>query len=343
MSDKTEAPTQRRIAKAREKGDVAVSAYAAQAVGFWVALLIVPSAVQATVLEATTLWRRAASGAGPVMTASLVAHDVVVLAVPMLVVAAAASALVTLVQTGGLFAPARIAIDLARLDPIAGIQNLLNVQRLWMVGRAAIAAAAVGWLAYRGLRDHVADLANATGRPGAAIALSGMTALSLCRRAALVGIGVAVIDWIVTRHAFFAKLRMTKADIKKESRESEGDPHLKAARRRAHQEMLAMATVHAVRDATVVIVNPQHLATALRYRDAEDDAPTVVANGDGELARRMIDAARAYGVPVMRDVPVARALSELEVGDQIPEALYEAVAEILRTVWDAEKAEPERT
>jgi flagellar biosynthesis protein FlhB len=102
--------------------------------------------------------------------------------------------------------------------------------------------------------------------------------------------------------------------------------------------MLAAATINAVRDATVVIVNPEHLATALRYVDGEDEAPKVVANGDGDLARRIQEAAGAYGIPVIRDVPVARALRDLEVGDTIPEALYEAVAEILREIYEAEEA-----
>jgi flagellar biosynthesis protein FlhB len=91
-----------------------------------------------------------------------------------------------------------------------------------------------------------------------------------------------------------------------------------------------------VKDATVVVVNPTHLASALRYREDEDEAPRVVAQGKGELARRIVEAARAYGVPCVRDVPVAHALAELETGDEIPEVLYEAVAEILR-----ELAEPQ--
>lgn len=102
-------------------------------------------------------------------------------------------------------------------------------------------------------------------------------------------------------------------------------------------EMLTAATIQAVREATVVIVNPQHLATALRYVDGEDEAPKVVANGEGDIAKRIQDAARAWGIPIVRDVPVARALRELEAGDEIPEALYEAVAEILREVWEAEE------
>src|SRR5690606_20335911 len=127
---------------------------------------------------------------------------------------------------------------------------------------------------------------------------------------------------------------------KREFKESEGDPEIKAARQRAHQELLAGSMIAAVKDATVVIVNPTHLATALRYQDDDDEAPRVIAQGQGDLARRMIDAARAYGVPVVRDIPVARALAELEIGDEIPEELYEAVAEILREAW-TERAETE--
>ena len=88
----------------------------------------------------------------------------------------------------------------------------------------------------------------------------------------------------------------------------------------------------------MVVVNPTHVAVALRYEDEEHDAPEVVASGRGEMAKLMIDAARAYGVPVVRDIPVARALVELEVGEQIPEELFEAVAEILKEVY-AEQGE----
>ena len=90
---------------------------------------------------------------------------------------------------------------------------------------------------------------------------------------------------------------------------------------------------------TVVIVNPTHLATALRYDESEDTAPKVVSQGAGDLARKIIEAAHAYGVPVVRDVPVARALAELELGDEIPEALYEAVAEVLHEVLGTARAE----
>jgi flagellar biosynthesis protein FlhB len=338
VSDKTEDPTPRRLAKAREKGDVAVSAVTSQSLGFLVAVLIVPAAVAATAARATELLRAALSGnASPTFDA--LAKDVVLLVAPVLAAVAASSALATIVQTGALFAPARLAPNLTKLDPIAGLRSLVSGTRLWNVARALVAAMAVGWLAYRALGHHAVDLGHTVGRGAAAAAVAGFASRRLARDAALIGLAFAIVDLIVVRRALHTKLKMTKSEVKREHRETEGDPQIKAARHRAHRDMLAAATINAVRDATVVIVNPEHLATALRYVEGEDDAPKVVATADGELAQRIQEAARAYGIPIIRDVPVARALAELEVGDTIPEALYEAVAEILRELWEAEERE----
>jgi flagellar biosynthesis protein FlhB len=118
---------------------------------------------------------------------------------------------------------------------------------------------------------------------------------------------------------------------------------VKAARRRAHQEALAGSMIAAVKNATVLIVNPTHLATALRYAEDEDDAPVVIAHGEGDLAQKLIEAAHQYGVPVVRDVPIAHALKELTLGEQIPEALYEAVAEVLRELLEGPAATASET
>jgi flagellar biosynthesis protein FlhB len=338
VSDKTEDPTPRRLAKAREKGDVAVSAVTSQSLGFLVAVLVVPAAVVATAARATELLHAALTGDASHPPIDAAVKEVVLLVAPVLVAVAASSALATIVQTGALFAPARVAPDLAKLDPIAGLRSLVSPTRLWSVARALVAALAVGWLAWRALGRHAFDLAHAVGRSTPAAAVAGFASRRLARDAAFIGLAFAIVDLIVVRRALRTKLKMTKAEVKREHRETEGDPQLKAARHRAHRDMLAAATINAVRDATVVIVNPEHLATALRYVEGEDDAPKIVATADGELAQKIQEAARAYGIPIVRDVPVARALAELEVGDTIPEALYEAVAEILREIWDAEES-----
>jgi flagellar biosynthesis protein FlhB len=126
---------------------------------------------------------------------------------------------------------------------------------------------------------------------------------------------------------------MSKDEVRREHKDAEGDPQLKAARERAHGEMLAQATLANVRNATVVVVNPTHLACALLYdENGGNDAPVVIATGTGEFAARIVRAAHDHVVPVLRNVPLARALADLHVGEVIPEALYEAVAEILREV-----------
>src|SRR5262249_43258909 len=114
---------------------------------------------------------------------------------------------------------------------------------------------------------------------------------------------------------------------------SEGDPHHKAERKRTHQEILNSAGKAAVKKADVVVRNPDHIAVALKYDKEGGGAPQVVAKGQRIWADKILEAAREYGVPVVRNVPLAQALDKLEVGDEIPEELYEAVAEVLNFVY----------
>lgn len=339
MSDKTEEPTPRRLQKAREEGNVGVSAFASQALGFLVAVVLVQGAVAATVEEVGATLRSVFADPSAPPAPSELPFRVLVLTLPLLGAVAITSAVASLVQTGAVFAPSRLLFKLERLNPAGGLRGLFSTERLFVLVRALVTAAVVAYLAMVTLRDHAPDLARCVGRLDRAGIVASVLAKKVALKAALVGLVVGAVDLLVTRRSWLSKLRMTKAEVKQEHRETEGDPLVKAARERARMEMLMAATIQAVREATVVIVNPQHLATALRYVEGEDEAPKVVANGEGELAKRIQEAARAWGIPIVRDVPVARALRELQPGDEIPEALYEAVAEILREVWEAEEAE----
>ncbi|MCA9615995.1 MAG: EscU/YscU/HrcU family type III secretion system export apparatus switch protein, partial [Myxococcales bacterium] len=108
-----------------------------------------------------------------------------------------------------------------------------------------------------------------------------------------------------------------------------------------HREILEHDAVEQVRSADVLVVNPTHLAIALKYDADANEAPEVLARGQDGLAQRMIEAARQAGVPIFRDVPLAHALHELEVGEEIPERLYDAVAAVLQAAW-SEREESER-
>jgi flagellar biosynthesis protein FlhB len=340
MSEKSELPTRKRIDQARAAGDSPHSAFASQALSFLVALAILPAAVGASALEISRLLRAALADAARVsldaqLAFAAAASAVTRLSLPLLASVAAASTLASLVQTNGVFSPQKLAFDASRLDVLKGLGRLFSMDRVVAVLRAALLAGACGLLGFAAIRATLPGLAHLAGRPEIAPSLALASALSMAQRAALLGLGVAVLDVVWTRRAWLSRLRMSKDEVKREHRDSEGDPELKAARERAHQELLASAIVGSVRQASVVVINPTHLACALRY-DAQggDEAPHLVASGRGELATRMVDAARHYGIPILRDVPLARALIELDIGTEIPEALYEAVAEVLRAAWD---------
>jgi flagellar biosynthesis protein FlhB len=269
------------------------------------------------------------------------AKDVVWLSAPLLLAGSAAALCVGLLQTGGVITLGKLAPDFSRVNPASGLRNLVSYERLLSVLRAMILALLVGWLVVTSVLEHGRELANSTGNTAGASVFAAVLVRRLLWLAALAGLVLAVLDVAVTRRGWLKRLRMTKDEVRREAREAEGDPEIKAQRRRAHQEMISAAALNAVRDATVLIINPTHIAIALRYLEDQDQAPQVLAQGRGDLALKMIDAARAYGVPVVRDVPVAHALEALQVGDEIPEALYEAIAEILREIWTHSAGEDE--
>jgi flagellar biosynthesis protein FlhB len=337
-SDKGEKPTARRLRRAREQGDGPRSAALAQAVGFVVALALTPAAVSTLAVEAGGLLRAAIERPDQPLGPSELVLAVVSLTVPIVLATAAACAASHLVQTGGALAGARIVPSLDRLNPLSGLRQLTNAERAFGVLRALTAALFVGYFTCRTLVSFAPDIAFGIGEPASAGALAAALGQRVAWGAALFGLGLGALDLAVVHRGFLRRHRMTREEVERERRESEGDPRLKAARRRAHREVLSGSTVNAVERATVLIVRGAALAVALSYDEERDRAPRILALGEGDLAARMIEAARARGVPCVRDAAVAGALGELAPGDEIPEALYEAVAEILREAWVSDPA-----
>jgi flagellar biosynthesis protein FlhB len=336
MSDKTEQPTPRRLNKARSEGDSPISAALSQSIGFLAALSVVGGVVALATEQTGALLAVALQRPTEPASPTTIARIVLGISLPVVAVAAVASSAASFVQTGGNISAKKLTPSLDRLNPFTGLKNLFSWQRVVGIVRALFAASLVSYFALRQLESHAADFAASVGNARAAALLATTIAAKVAWFAAAVGVSLGFLDLQLTRRAWFQRHRMSKDEIKREHRESEGDPALKSARRRAHQEALTGATLGALKTASVVIVNPTHLATALKYSEEEQLAPSVIAQGQGEMAKQIVEAARAYGVPIVRDVPVARALNELEVGDEIPEVLYEAVAEILREIWQGE-------
>ncbi len=352
MAEKTEDPTPRKLREARRRGEVPRS----RDLGTATTVLAVSAAFMATgasmrdtlrALVDSSLRAATAPGGPPAVRGALEAAFAQGLhaALPVVLTALAAGTAVAFLQVGPLLTAQPVQPKPERLDPLKGLRNLLRPRQLVELAKTLLKLLLIGALTIAVLRESVRGVAGLSGRDAAA-ALEGTGALVLRLfvrvGAALLALGVVDLLYQRWRHA--RDQRMTKDEVKRELKDADGDPQAKQARDRAYREIVEHDAVEAVRRADVLVVNPTHLAVALRYDAEDDEAPEVVAKGSDHLARRMIQAAEEAGVPVMRDVPLARALHGLSRGEEIPERLYDAVAIVLQAAWEErERAGDEAT
>lgn len=335
MAEKTHDPTAKRLRDARAKGDVPQAPLVAGALGL---LALVPLA-RVAMARITHDTARSLIDLAPATAIDpwVVAAAVIGTTAPIALVLIAIAVVSSIAQGSVTFSPSRIAPDASKLEPFGGLRRLIDKSRMWAALRGTVIAVLL--LAVLGRIVLGAALAGARSLDAArAIDTAVRYSTRVVVTAGAIACVFAVIDAIVARRIWLGRLKMSRDEVIREHKEGEGDPEVKRRREELHHELMAAEALTAVRDATVVVINPTHLACALRYgADAgDDDAPTLVAKGHGALAARMIEAAKLHGVPVIQDVPVARALYELEVGIEIPEALYEAVAEVLRAAWEGD-------
>lgn len=338
--ERTEAPTPRRLAEARERGDVPVSRDAAPLAVLVVAALVASVGAPAAGgfyarLAAAAMATGAASGAdGPARGAVVTLGAVVLvgfLAVVVVgVVAAAVSAAVTFTQTRGVLASERLKPSWERINPVAGLRRLVSLDTLWETLKALIKVAVIGTVGLVVVVGAVRDLAGPVTLEGAVFA-GGRLVVRVLAVVGLVGLVLVVPDWAWARWRWLRRLRMTRQELKEDLRRTEGDPHLRARIRARAREITRNRMIAAVRDATVVVTNPTTVAVALAW-DGGDTAPRVVASGRGSVAERIRAEAARWRIPVVRVPPLARALeAAVHPGEEIPHQLYLAVAKVL--VW----------
>ncbi len=353
----TEQPTPRRLAEARKKGQVARSRELSSAAAFVAAVvaLVATGPYAFGVLaghlhRSITLAARAAqaepAGAGwnpggaPAFLsqASALLADAAGATVralgPVLVAGFAAALFLGALQAGGILTLAPLAPKLERLNPGAGLKRIFSKDQWLQLGRSLLVVGVVGAAGYTLLRDELGRLLHLVARsPAETLLRSTGLVERLLYRSLFVFVLVGAIDYGLAYRKHRKQLMMTREEVKREAKESEGDPHHKAERQRLHREILESQMLEQVRLADCVIVNPTQIAVAIRYEKDRMEAPEVVAKGERLLAERIREEARRHGVPILRNVPLARALVGLDVGAQIPADLYEAVAEVLRFVY----------
>jgi len=241
---------------------------------------------------------------------------------------------VNLLQVGFVVSAEPLNPQWSRIDPVQGFKRIFSARAAVEGLKALLKTCLIGYVAYTAVRDHTDVLQGIGGLPPlVAAGVVGGLVSSLMLRVGVLWLILAVLDYWFQRKQTDIQLRMTKDEVKRELRETEQSPELKMALARRRARLARQRMMQAVKTADAVVTNPTHYAVALKYEADRMSAPQVVAKGLDLLALRIRDEARKWGVPIVRNAPLAQSLYKLcEVGDTIPQSLFQAVAEVIAYV-----------
>lgn len=337
---KTEAPTQKKRQDARKKGTVAKSAD----LGPWITLLVstyvVPTLVghvAASSIASFSALRGVAAQPDPQQAVELLGSSLrsgLMATMPFLLVCMLVGVVAQLGQTGLVLSLHPLKPDFKRVNPIKGVKKLLSMQSLWETAKQFAKGLVIAWLCWPHVQS-ISDQLTGQGRVPlmAGMAMSAHALVAMTRATCYAIIAIALVDFAYQRRNKLLDLRMTKQEVRDEMRNSEGDPQMKGRIRSMQASLSRSRMMSSIPTASVVITNPTHVAIAIRYDAGAGGAPTVIAAGVGALAMTIRERAREAGVPIVEAKPLARALwRSCDVGDEIPVALYEAVAKVLAFV-----------
>jgi len=349
--ERTEEPTAKRRSEAREKGQVAQSREISSVLVLILCLGLLTAGggwmmerlrfLLAHVFGQVGTLRLESIETATASMAFVMKHALTIV-LPLMAVAMVAGLAANVAQVGFMISTKSLKFDLAKLNPLSGLKRLVSLRSLVELLKALLKMLVIGTVTYLTLRsqwDQVPALVQVG--VGDILTFAAATATKIAFYACLALAGLAALDYGYQRWQHEKDLRMTKQEVKDEMRQSEGDPKIKARIRSAQLEMSRKRMMAAVPQAAVVITNPTHLAVALKYEMKDMAAPQVVAKGAGFVAERIKEIARANGIPVIEQKPLARALFKaVDVGRSIPVELYRAVAEVLAYVYRLKNQRP---
>ena len=339
-SDKTEKPTARKIRQAKRDGQVARSPDVGNWLGLLVAVYLLRLTVQHTVQLGDLLFRRLGNVIQDPEPAALVQLLGIgiwrgALAVAPLALGLLLTGVATAAAQGGVRISAKsFRPKWEQLNPLKGLKKVFGVHGAWELAKALLKTSLLSLLLYQTVRS-VVPIVRTGGVVPLAVVLhqTGGALFSFARNGALVGLVMAAADYAYQLQRYRRGLKMSKQEVKDEHRNTEGDPQIKSAIKSRQLAMRRGRMIAAIADADVVLVNPTHVAVALKYQ-AGNGAPRVVAKGAGVIAARIRAEADKHRVPMVEDIPLARALYRVcDLGQEIPHELFMAVARILAFVF----------
>lgn len=340
--EKTEEPTPQKLKQARDKGQVAKSQDAIQAllfVGVFAVLALsigrLADEFMQLILSSIEAGARAPSNESVLLVLEESLWFTLKASLPALGAAFIFGLAGNYMQVGFLLSVDAVKPDVKKLNPISGFKQMFSKKKLVESLKQMLKFLLVSWVVYDAIQDSAGDVVRSARMDLlAAVQVAGSIIYDISVRVAALFFALAAADFFWQRHTFKKDMMMSKYDVKQEYKQSEGDPQMKAERKALAEELIMHGSQQNVANADAVVTNPAHIAVAIKYDKDKQGAPVVVAKGMRKNAETIKDIARAAGVPILRNVPLAQALHKLDIDEEIPEELYEAVAEILNFVYE---------
>lgn len=342
MSEKNQLPTPQRLREARRKGQLAKSrlltAAVVSAAGLFGTLAFANQTARHIATWSASLWSTPSTDVSLALRGAV--GVLATAAAPTLACAFCAAAAIALVPAGFHLNVSHVSPQLSRVDPLSGFKRLFSASQLWEIAKGLLAAVVVSVVGLRAVDAHSNLLNTLPGSTG----FEAFRAVTRALTPALVQAAIALtvlgaFDYWLARRRHLKQLMMSRDEVKREHKQHDGDPHHKAKRRQLHAQLAAGGPARGVAKATAVVVNPTHIAVALRYDEHECDAPYLVAKAREGDALSLKARAAALKIPVVKDIPLARALIHYDVGEQIPEELYQAAAAVLKVALEHQSKE----
>ncbi len=338
-SQKTEDPTEKKLSRAREKGEIASS----QEVKSWGVLMAGTAAlvfmspfiaeritnIGRTYVEKSFMLPLDFEGLLSNLTQSII--DTGIALSPFLILVVIFASASTVMQSGLIFAPDKIKPDLKKISPLAGIKRMFSSRSVVEFIKGIFKLLLVGSLAVAMTIPFLGDMELLPGASlGAILDRVQDVIIIIALAGILVMTVIATLDFVYQKYQFTKKMMMSKQEIKDEHKQAEGDPQVKAKIRALRQQRAQERMMANVPNADVVVTNPTHYAVALEYKMDEMTAPRLIAKGMDSLALRIREVAEEHDIPIIENAPLARALhASVELEEEIPPEHFIAVAEVI--------------
>ncbi len=342
-SQKTEQPTPKRKREAREKGNVAKTKELGTVFILGASLIIFHFYGKQFLHHLFELMQWPLRSCGQMTLGELnfinliyvIEKKLIPILLPVFLFLAAFAFLANYCQVGFLLATESMKPDLNKLNPVEGFKKFFSLKSLVELIKSIFKMGVIGFIAYVTVKGELANLPLLT-EMGVNSIFSYICQITfkILLRSTIALLIMSILDYIYQRYQWNKDLMMTKEEVKEEMKQTEGDPKVKSKIRSAQQQMARQRMMNKVPEADVIVTNPEHLAVALRYEADVMTSPAIIAMGAGFIAEKIKEIAREHNIPIVEDKPLAQVMYKtLEVGDVIPQHLYQAVAEILAYVY----------